>query len=249
MSGHSKWSQIKRKKGIKDQARGQLFSKLARLITIAVIEGGRTTDPDHNIKLRMAIEKARQENMPKDNINRAIEKGTGPNSQLLQESIYEGFGPGGVALLIQVTTDNSNRTHSEIRNILDKYGGKIGGQGSVNYLFQKCGTIAFAKNQIKEEDVFSFADKISAFDIDEDDGSFTVYFPFVALGKVKGFLGDLKGSAPELDYRPTTTLKIEDHNKAQKILNLVEALEEQDDVHKVFSNFNIKDKFLIVLDK
>lgn len=244
MSGHSKWSQIKRKKGLKDQEKGRIFSKLARAITIAVLEGGGAIDPEHNIKLRMAIEKAKHENMPKENVKRAIEKGTGPNKESLHEIVYEGFGPHGVMFLIQATTDNSNRTHSEIKNVLERHNGKVGAQGSVSYLFQKCGVISFDKESNKEEDVFSFADKVSALDIEDDGTMFTVYFPFGNLGRVRDFLGDLKSSPAELDYRATSTVKIADKNSAKSILNLVESLEALDDVHKVFSNFDIPDEYL-----
>lgn len=244
MSGHSKWSQIKRKKGLKDQEKGRIFSKLARAITIAVLEGGGATDPEHNIKLRMSIEKAKHENMPKENIQRAIEKGVGPNKESLHEVVYEGFGPKGIVFLIQATTDNSNRTHSEIKNVLERLQGKISPQGSVLYLFQKCGIISFNKASNKEEDVFSFADKVHAFDIDDDNSMFTVYFPFENLGRVRDFLGELKSSPAELDYRPISPIKIIDETVAKSILNLVESLESLDDVHKVFSNFDIPEGYL-----
>ncbi len=245
MSGHSKWSQIKRKKGLKDQEKGRIFSKLARAITVAVLEGGGSTDPDHNVKLRMALEKAKHENMPKDSLKRALEKGTGPEKDSLHEIIYEGFGPRGVALLIQTATDNSNRTHSEIKNVLDRHQGKVGSQGSVSYLFQKCGMISFNKHENKEEDIFAFADKVQALDIDEDEISFTVFFPFANLGKAKDFLDGLFPNAPaEVDYRPQTWLNIDDQHIAKKILNLVESLEALDDVQKVFSNFDIPEEYL-----
>ncbi len=244
MSGHSKWSQIKRKKGLKDQEKGRIFSKLAQTITIAVLEGGGATDPEHNVKLRMAIEKAKHENMPKENVQRAIEKGIGPNKENLHEIVYEGFGPGGVVFLIQATTDNSNRTHSEIKNVLERHQGKIGPQGSVIYLFKMCGIISFEKMSNKEEDVFTFSDKIHAFDIDDDDSSFTVYFPFESLGRVGDFLGELKPTPQELDYRPISTVKITNKGAIKSILNLVEALESIDEVHKVFSNFDIPEQYL-----
>ncbi len=244
MSGHSKWSQIKRKKGLKDQEKGRIFSKLARAITIAVLEGGGATDPEHNLKLRMAIDKAKHDNMPKENIQRAIEKGIGPDKESLHEIVYEGFGSKGVVFLIQATTDNSNRTHSEIKNVLERHHGKIGAQGSVMYLFQKCGMISFDKTGNREEDVFNFADKIHALDIDDDGSMFTVYFPFENLGRVRDFLGELKPTPAELDYRPTSSVKITDQGSAKSILSLVESLESLDDVHKVFSNFDIPEEYL-----
>lgn len=235
MSGHSKWSQIKRKKGVKDQQRGKIFSKLARLITLSVLEGGGTTDPASNVKLRMAIEKAKSENMPKENINRAIERGVGPQKAQLQEVFYEGFGPAGTAYMIQVTTDNANRTISEVRTTLERYGGKLGNQGSVSYLFKKCASVVFDKSEKSEEEIFSFAEKVSAFDMEEDSSAVTVYFPFENLGKIEG---------GELDFKPLSTVKIQSESEAKKILVLMEALENLDEVLKVFSNFDIQEEFL-----
>ncbi len=235
MSGHSKWSQIKRKKGLKDQQKGKIFSKLARLITISILEGGGVTDPSLNVKLRMAIEQAKQENMPKENIARAINKGVGPDKDKLQEMIYEGFGPSGILLMIQVTTDNSNRALTEIRTVMDKHGGKIGNKGSVAYLLKKCASIIFDKSDKKEEDVLKFSEENQAFDIEEDKTSWTVYFPFENLGKIEG---------AQEDYKPTTTVKISDQSEAKKIIALVESLEDLDDVQKVFSNFDIPEEFL-----
>ncbi len=136
MAGHSKWKQIKHKKAANDKERGKIFSKLSKLITIAVVEGGGMTDPNLNLKLRLAVDKARESNMPKDNIQRAIEKGSGPDKNNLKEVIYEGYGPQGVALVVHATTDNSNRTFNEVRSVVERAGGKLGTQGSVAYLFQ-----------------------------------------------------------------------------------------------------------------
>ncbi len=237
MSGHSKWSQIKRKKEIKDKEKGNIFSKLSRLITLAVIEGGGITDPVHNVKLRLAIDKARSSNMPKENIKRAIEKGIGPEKSLLKEIVYEGFGPHGASLMILTTTDNPNRTLSEIRSELEKHGGKLGTSGSVSYLFQRCGVISFPKSQNQEEDVFLFAQNINASDIDEDETSFIVYFPFENLGRVGNFLGSLKATPAEINFKPISLIKIEKEEEAKKIQELIEALEGLDDVQRVFSNF------------
>lgn len=138
MAGHSKWKQIKHKKAANDQQRAKIFSKISKLITSAVIEGGGFSDPNINVKLRLAIDKAKNANMPKDNIARAIEKGSGPDRVHLKEVLYEGFGPHGVALVVHATTDNSNRTVVEVRSVIEKAGGKLGVQGSVSYLFQVC---------------------------------------------------------------------------------------------------------------
>lgn len=244
MAGHSKWSQIKRKKGLKDQQKGKIFSKLTRQITLAVLEGGGITDPDKSVKLRIAMDQARRENMPKENIQRAIEKGVGPDREKLQEVMYEGFGPEGISLLIQVTTDNSNRTHSEVKSVLDRHNGKIGTQGSVGYLFQKCAIITFDKVKNAEDAVFTFADQVQVLDIDEDDSNITVYFPFENLGRISNYLGGLEANPAEVDYRPLSTVKINNQQTAKKIIDLIEALESLDDVQKVYSNFDIPEEFL-----
>jgi len=237
MSGHNKWSKIKRGKEAKDKIRGNIFSKLSRLITLAVIESGGITETEHNIKLRLAIDKAKQFNMPKENIKRAIERAGGPEKTLLKEIIYEGFAPGGVVLIIQTTTDNPNRTLSEIRNILEQHQGKLGVQGSVKYLFDRCGLVVFEKNKVSEEQALDFSEKIGAFDINEDDQTFSVYFPFENLGKVKSCLGGLEAVSAEIDYKPKSLLVIKDPQIEERIAGLIEALESLDDVQKVFSNY------------
>ncbi len=225
MSGHSKWANIKRQKETNDKARGNVFAKLSRLITLAVFEGGGITNPDNNVKLRLAIEKAHENNMPKDTIKRAIEKGVGPDTEL-KEAIVEGFAPGGVAMIILATTDNLNRTISEIRNVLERHEGKMAGGASVSYLFQKCASISFNKTEKTEDQVLELAEQLSAFDIVSDDTHFTVYFPYENLGRVKG---------AEVDYRPTTPITLDDIN-IKKLSLLVDDLENLNDVHKVFVN-------------
>jgi YebC/PmpR family DNA-binding regulatory protein len=244
MAGHSKWKQIKHKKAAKDIKKGAAFSKLSRMITLAVAEGGGIADPDKNVKLRLAIEKARESNMPKDNISRAIEKGSGPEKNELSEVVYEAFGPSGINLMIQTATDNPNRTLSEIRNILDRNGGKLGVHGSVAYLFTKCGVISFEKTKNPQDKVLEFSEKISAFDIEEDDDSITVYLPFENLSKVKDAINGLTGSAAEIDYKPQTQVRVENSGDAKKILALIEALEAQEDVSHVFANFDIPEEFM-----
>ncbi len=226
MSGHSKWANIKRQKEVNDKARGNVFAKLSRIITLAVLEGGGITNPDNNVKLRLAIEKAHQANMPKDNIKRAIEKGVGPDKAILKEAIVEGFAPGGVAMIILATTDNLNRTISEIRNVLERHQGKMAGGASVSYLFQKCASISFNKTEKTEDQVFELAEQLNAFDIISDDTHFTVYFPYENLGRVKG---------AEVDYRPFTPVILNDVDM-RKLSLLVDDLENLDDVHKVFVN-------------
>ena len=240
MSGHNKWSKIKRGKETKDKVRGNIFSKLSRLITLAVLDGGGITDPNHNVKLHLAIDKAKQFNMPKENINRAIERASGLDKTQLKEVVYEGFAPGGAALIILATTDNPNRTLSEIRNILEKHQGKLGNQGSVKYLFQRCGLVSFDKIKVKEESVLDFAEKIKAFDIEQDVDNFFVYFPFENLGKTKEFLGGLEGHHAEIDYKPNSSMPIFDRKRGERITDLIEVLEQLDDIHKVFTNAELK---------
>lgn len=244
MSGHSKWANIKRQKQANDLVRGNLFSKLSRAITLAVIEGGGISDAEHNVKLRLAVEKARQFNMPKDNISRAIEGGAGPNKAQLKESIYEAYGPSGAAFVILVTTDNANRTLSEIRSILERHGGKLANQGSVAYLFRKCAVVVFNKSRSKEETVFGFAEEMNAFDIDEDETHFSAYIPFENLGRIKDHLHDLVYETAEIDFKPLTPFLVANEENSKKIVSLVEALEQHDDVQKVFTNADIPEDLL-----
>lgn len=238
MSGHNKWSKIKRGKETKDKVRGNVFSKLSRLITLAVIEGGGITDVESNVRLRLAVEKAKHFNMPKENINRAIEHAHGPDKAQLKEIVYEGFALAGVALIILATTDNANRTLTEIRNVLERHQGKLGSYGSVSYLFQRCGSIVFEKDKVQEEQILQFAEKINAIDIQEDELTFSVFFPFENLGKVKDFLGGLGEEPAEIDYKPSSLIPISDNHLKEKILGLIEALEDLDDVQKVFANID-----------
>lgn len=239
MSGHSKWANIKRQKQANDLVRGNLFSKLSRIITLAVIEGGGIVDPEHNVKLKLAIEKAHQLNMPKDNIKKAIEKAVGPDHTSIKEMVCEAFGPNGAALVILVTTDNVNRTLSEIRLILERHEGKLGNQGSVLYLFRKCAVVIFKKSEVEEGKVLSFSEEINAFDIDEDETHFSVYIPYENLGRIKDHIHDLKYETAEVDFKPATSLPISDEKKAKKIVSLVNVLEEDQDVQKVFTNADI----------
>jgi YebC/PmpR family DNA-binding regulatory protein len=235
MSGHSKWANIKRKKAANDKVKGNVFGKMSRIITLAVIEGGGMADPDNNVKLRIAIEKAKSFNMPKENIKRAIERGSGPDKANIKEIIYEGFGPGGVAMLMQATTDNPNRTLGEIRSIMDRHEGKLGNSGSVGYLFKKCALMTFKKDSIKEEEVWEVGDKLGAFDIQDDQERFYVYFPFENLGHIKDKLEGVIYESAEVDFKPQTIIEV-DSEKLAKVENLASLLEDLDDVHKVFVN-------------
>ncbi len=236
MSGHSKWANIKRKKGENDKAKGVIFAKLSRIITLAVVEGGGIGDPASNFRLRLAIEKARSANMPKDNIERAIEKGTGSNSVNLKEVVYEAFLSHGVACMIQCTTDNPTRTFNEVRMTLESRGGKMGSQGSVSYLFQKCAVMEFDAATQKEDDVFAFAEALNAYDIDESGGKIIIYFPFESFGKAMRALGSLTPSLSEIEYRALTKVSVANKEEAQQVIHMAEGLEELDDVHLVFIN-------------
>lgn len=236
MSGHSKWSKIKREKETKDKQKSNIFSKLSHLITLAVIEGGGISDPENNIRLRLAIEKAKHLNLPKENIERAIEKGSGSHGLELKELIFEAFAPGGISLIILATSDSVNRTLSEIRNVVESHGGKMGDKGSVMYLFKKCGLVTFKAGEATEESVFNFADKIGAFDIDEDEKYFYVYIPYESLRKVKEFIGGLRADSVEIDYKPNSVVEISDEKLVKKILDFIEALDNLDDVQRVFAN-------------
>lgn len=239
MSGHSKWSKIKHTKQAKDVAKSNTFSKLSRLISLAVVEGGGVVDPDHNVKLRLAIEKARHSNLPKENIERAIEKGAGPNQASLKEILYEGFGPGGAALLIVATTGSPNRTSSEIRRTLEMLGGKLGSKGSVSYLFRKCGMVQIGLGEMKEEEAFNLAQKIGAFDIDESNSLFSMYFPFEKIGEIKEHAKDMKLHNLEVVYKPQSILIPASDKVINQLKHLIEALEELDDVHNVFSDMKL----------
>ena len=239
MSGHSKWANIKRKKEANDKVKGVTFAKLSRIITLAVIEGGGVGEPENNVRLRLVIEKAKSLNMPKEKISRAIEKGIGPNRQDLKEVVYEGFAPHGVSIIILAATDNSNRTIAEIRNVLERRGGKLGTQGSVNYLFQKCGVAVFELASNNEADLFTFAEKINAFDIEEDEETFTVYFPFENLGKVGEYAQTLHPISVESEYKPLARMQLEIEQE-KEVMQIMEALEEMDDVQNVYSNVEFR---------
>lgn len=246
MSGHSKWANIKRQKQANDKIKGSHFAKLSRLITLAVVEAGGMIDPDHNVKLRLAIEKARNANMPKESINRAIEKGTGPNKNDIKEIVYEAFAPpnGTINLIILASSDNLNRTTSEIRNLLEKYGAKLGSQGSVLYLFKKCGLVIFDKKQVKEDDIIELGGTLQAIDIDTDETHYYMYIPFELLGKLKDIDKTIPYLTAELDYKPQALILLQNSTDIKKLMDLVEALEDHDDIHKVFGNFDIPEQHL-----
>lgn len=245
MSGHSKWSTIKRKKGAVDAKRGKIFSKLAKEITVSARLGG--PDPDGNPRLRAAIAAAKQENMPKDNIQRAISKGTGESGgSNLEEVIYEGYGPEGVAIMVDSLTDNKNRTVADLRHLFTKYGGSMGEPGCVAWMFDKKGVIVFDRDAVKEDELFEAALESGAEDLQITESQFEVLTDPAAFLEVKEDL-ESRGFEPtlaEIQLRPKTTVAIEEENRAQNILRLVESLEDHEDVNNVFANFDIPDRIL-----
>lgn len=246
MSGHSKWAQIKRQKGVADIKKGQVFTKLANAITIAVRDSGGIGDPEKNFKLRLIIEKSRAVNMPKENIERAIEKGQGKGKgEELAEVVYEGFGPQGVSIIVEATTDNKLRTNSEVKNVLDKNGGHLGSQGSVSYQFEKKGQITVNKNGKTLDEIFFQAADAGAEDVEEIGDQVLIYTKPEELSMVKQKLtGQLSVTDAEITRKPFVVVSISDKSAAQKILSLMEKLEALDDVQKVYANFDIPDEIL-----
>jgi len=244
MSGHSKWSSIKHKKAKKDAQKGKLFSKLARKLAIEARQGG--GDIEKNPGLRMVVEQAQEAGMPKENIKRAIQRGTGELPGVNYEQITcEGYGPGGVALLIEAVTDNKKRTVSEIRHILTTNGGHIGEVGCVSWIFERKGSMVFDRKGIDEEKVMDLAIEIGAEDVREEGDTVEVIFPpenFVkARGKIKEY--NLKPDLFELTMVPQTTVPLEE-KEAIQMLKLMDALEEMEEVQNVYANFDISDEIM-----
>jgi YebC/PmpR family DNA-binding regulatory protein len=242
MSGHSKWHTIKHKKGALDAKRGKLFTKLIREMTIAARIGG--GDPDANPRLRTAVDKAKSSNMPSDNITRAIKKGTGElEGTTYEDMVLEGYGPGGVAILVEGTTDNRNRTVSEIRHIFTKHGGNLGGAGSVAYIFKPKGVISIAAGKTTEDKLMEVALDAGADDIVSETQGFVVYTTPHDLEAVRGAIQKAGIEPDEAEVK-----KLADNNvalegaKAQQLLKLVEALDDHDDVQSVWDNSDISEK-------
>lgn len=238
MSGHSKWATIKRAKGITDAKRGQTFTKLSNALTIAVKQGGGNTDPDFNATLRIAIDKAKAANMPKDGIERAITKGAGSAGGLdLAEVLYEGYGQGGVGMLIEAVTDKKQRTVAEVKSTIEKNGGTMAGQGAVSYLFHKSGEIIVAKNGKSTDEILEIAMENSVSDYEDEDEAIILYTePQQLAVAVKGIgSGGITIEEASLVYRPLSRMAIES-SQEEKLLSLIEKLEELDDVQKVYTN-------------
>ena len=239
MSGHSKWHSIKHKKAVVDARRGQHFTKLARAITVAAREGG--GDPDGNPSLSLAIQKARDASMPKDNIERAVAKGTGEgvDADRIETVLYEGYGPGGVALLIEALTDNRNRTGADVRHLLSKNGGNLGEPGSVSYLFDKQGVIVVDATRYDEEDLIPAIDA-GALDIGVDGDVFEVVTEPGDLVAVRDALvrAGVEIESADVSQRPKSRVPL-DEADATKLLRLIDSLEESDDVSSVHANFDV----------
>ena len=239
MSGHSKWASIKHKKAIVDSRRGQQFTKLARAITVAARDGG--GDPDANATLENAIRKAKESSMPKDNIERAIAKGAGGGSEAdaIESILYEGYGPGGVAVLVEALSDNRNRTGADVRHMFSKNGGNLGEPGSVAYLFEKKGTILIDSTRYSEDELM-VAVEAGAEDIVTDEDVFEVITEPADFTQVRKALEEegVEMQSAEMSYRPSSLVPI-DEAQAGKLMRLIEALEDYDDVSAVHANFDV----------
>ncbi len=246
MSGHSKWSSIKHKKGAADAKRGQLFSKLSRAIIVAAKEGG--PDPSGNLALQNAIEKARSYSMPKDNIERAIAKGAGADAEAaaFETVVYEGYGPEGVAVLVEALTDNRNRTASEVRHAFTKHGGNLGTTGAVAWQFERRGVIVVGASDTDEDELVLVAAEAGADDVELDGSSFVVTSAPEAMSAVRQALDDAGFAieTAELAMVPKTTVAVADESIARRIMSLVEGLEETEDVQGVYANFDIPEAVL-----
>jgi YebC/PmpR family DNA-binding regulatory protein len=249
MSGHSKWSTIKRKKGAADAKRGAIFTRLSKEIALAAREGG--GDPDTNFRLRLAVDRAKAANMPKDNIERAIKRGTGENKDAaaFEEVMYEGYAPHGVALMIETVTDNRNRAVADIRHALTHYGGSMGETGSVAWQFKRAAYFAFSAEGLDEDEVFMYAVEGGADDVTFEDGTVEIIGPVEAFKTIGDQLRLAGIQIDEAGLRMIPTQEIElGVDETLKVMKLIEALEELDDVQNVYSNLKISDEALASLE-
>jgi YebC/PmpR family DNA-binding regulatory protein len=246
MSGHSKWSSIKHKKGAADAKRGKLFSKLARAIIVAAREGG--PDPASNLALQNAIEKARSYSMPKDDIERAVARGSGAgaDTETFEQVVYEGYGPNGVAIIVEALTDNRNRTASDIRHVFTKNDGNLGTTGAVAWLFERRGIVTVDADRADEDSVMLAAAEGGAEDVAQDGSSFQVTTSVESLSSVREALeqAGIEVESAETSMVPKTTIELDDEASARKTLRLIDALEELDDVNEVYANFDIPERLL-----
>jgi YebC/PmpR family DNA-binding regulatory protein len=246
VSGHSKWSTIKHKKGAADAKRGKLFSKLSRGIMVAAKEGG--ADPGSNLALQNAIEKARSYSMPKDNIERAIAKGAGEGTDgaAFEVVVYEGYGPEGVAVLVEALTDNRNRTASDVRHLFTKFGGNLGATGAVAWQFERRGVVIVQADGVDEDELFLAAADGGADDVERDGDVFQVTSAPESLAAVRGAIegAGFTAESAELMMVPKNTVAVDDEAKAKQVMRLIDTLEDNDDVQEVFANFDIPEQVL-----
>ncbi len=246
MSGHSKWSSIKHKKGAADAKRGKLFSKLSRAIIVAAKDGG--PDPAGNLALQNAVEKARSYSMPKDNIDRAIAKGSGADADAaaFETVVYEGYGPEGVAVLVEALTDNRNRTAADVRHIFAKTGGNLGTSGAVAWQFERRGVVLVDAAGVDEDELMLAAAEGGADDVEPDGSSFQITCAPENLAAVRAAVeaAGLTVESAELTMIPSTTVEVADEGTAKQVLRLMDALEENDDVQEVYANFDIPERVL-----
>lgn len=248
MAGHSKWANIQHRKGRVDAARGKLWSKLSKAIIVAAQLGG--GDPEANFRLRKAVEDAKAVSMPKDNIERAIKRGTGEiEGGALEEIVYEGYGPNGVAVMCDILTDNRNRTAPEIRSLFSKYGGELGKTGCVSYLFERKGVVLVAEDQVNEESLMELAIEAGAEDVKKTSDGFEVVCEPDAFGDLLSALesASIETIASQISRIPTTTVDL-DADSGRKVLKLVGLLDDNEDVQTVSSNFNISDEAMAEIE-
>jgi YebC/PmpR family DNA-binding regulatory protein len=246
VSGHSKWSSIKHKKGAADAKRGKLFSKLSRAIIVAAKEGG--GDPTNNLSLQNAIEKAKSYSMPKDNIDRAIAKGSGADADAaaFETIVYEGYGPEGVAVIVEALTDNKNRTAADVRHMFAKNGGNLGATGAVAWQFERTGVVIVPAEGVDEDALLLVAADAGAEDVRQDGSVFEVTSPPESLSAVRAAIeaAGMSVDSAELMLVPKVTVAVEDEAKARQVMRLIDALEDNDDVQDVYANFDIPEQVL-----
>ncbi len=243
MAGHSKWANIQHRKGRQDAARSKLFSKLSKEITVAAKMGD--PDPDKNPRLRLAVKQAKAQSMPNDNIDRAIKKASGGDAEDYEEIRYEGYGPGGVAVIVEAMTDNRNRTASTVRSTFGKHGGNLGETGSVGFMFERKGEITYPADAGDEDTVMLAAIEAGAEDVESSDDGHIIYCADTDLNEVATALEAALGESEntQLIWKPTTTTEL-DLDGAQKLMRLIEVLEDDDDIQRVTANFEVSDEVM-----
>lgn len=247
MAGHSKWAKVKHQKKLTDAVKSKIFAKLTKAITLAVKQGGRVTDLVSNFHLRLAVDRAKSFNMPKENIQRAIDRAAkGKSAQNMEDIIYEAFGPAGVGIIMETATDNKQRTVAQIKQILDRGGGHLATTGAVSHLFELVGQILVLKDGKGTDELMEMALEVGAYDFEDMDDTVAIYTEPKSLHKIKEKLSslDLKVSSTELIYRPKTTVSLRDSDKINKLLKLVVSLEEIEDIQRVHTNFDIPEEYL-----